>query len=394
MRPAREVSIMKCKTALLQAYVDGALEAATARSLEEHLLGCAACREELLAISDRRAETIARLAILEPPSDEIPDPHKALASFRAGTLRARPTLWSTFRRNVNMSKQNLFSGRLRPVSIGAAAVLCLAILFSIAPVRQAAADFLGIFRVRKFAAIAVDPAQAQRLEDLAQSLDEGAFGKPTTVREAGSPQPVTDAAQASATAGFAVRTPTALPDGASLRSFETQTGPALHFEIDRPTMQALLSAAGVENATLPDVDQITADIDIPVIVAQEYRLGEKARLTLVQAPSPEVALPEGIDPVVLGQLGLQALGIPADDALRMAQEIDWTSTVIIPLPTDIARSTEVTVDGVTGLLLEETRQNRSGKNSVLVWERDNIVYSIDGENVEPGQLIQVADSLR
>jgi anti-sigma factor RsiW len=384
---------MKCEIALLQAYADGALAPAAAKSVEQHLLGCSACRTELVALGNRRAETMARLAILEPPSDEIPDPSQALASFRADTLRARPTLWSTIRRNVDMSKQTLFTGRWRPVSIGVTAALCLAILFSIAPVRKAAADFLGIFRVRKFAAIAVDPAQAQRLEDLAQSLDEGAFGKPTTVREAGSPQPVTDAAQASAAAGFAVRTPTDLPDGAILWRFETQTGPALHFEMDRPTMQALLSAAGVEDATLPDVDAITADIDIPTMVSQEYGLGDGARLTLVQAPSPEVALPAGIDPIVLGQLGLQALGIPADDAQRMAQEIDWTSTVIVPLPADIARSTEVTIDGVTGLLLEETRQNRFDKNSVLVWEKDNIVYSIAGENVDPALLIQVGDSM-
>jgi len=150
----------------------------------------------------------------------------------------------------------------------------------------------------------------------------------------------------------------------------------------------------VEGAAIPDVGTITADVDIPVMVAQEYELGDNAKLTLVQAPSPEVVLPEGIDPVALGQLGLQALGIPAADAQRMAREIDWTSTVIVPLPTDIARSTEVTVDGVTGLLLEETRQNRSGKGSVLVWERDDIVYSISGENVNPGLLIQVGDSLR
>jgi len=214
------------------------------------------------------------------------------------------------------------------------------------------------------------------------------------VREAGAPQPADDAAQASTSAGFAVRMPTALPDGANLESFVTQTGPALHFEIDPPTLQALLSAAGVEGATIPDVGAITADVDIPVMVAQEYDLDGNAKLTLVQARSPEVALPEGIDPIALGQLGLQALGIPAADAQRMAQEIDWTSTVIVPLPTDIARSTEVTVDGVTGLLLEETRQNRPRKGSVLVWEKDNIVYGINGEDVNPSLLIQVGDSLR
>jgi anti-sigma factor RsiW len=385
---------MKCETALLQTYADDALAPVELRAFEQHLLSCAACREELSAIQQRRAGVMSRLALLEPPSDEIPDPTTALGTFRSGTLPARSGLWNTIGRNIEMIKQNLFTGRWRPVGIGVTAALCLAILFSFAPLRQAAADFLGIFRVRKFAAIAIDPTQAQRLESLAQSLDEGTFGEPTTVREAGAPQPVEDAAQASRTAGFAVRMPTALPDGATLESFVTQTGPALHFEIDPPTLQALLIAAGVEGATLPDVGAITADVDVPAMVAQEYDLGGGARLTLVQAPSPEVALPEGLDPVALGQLGLQALGIPAGDAQRMAQQIDWASTVIVPLPSDLARSTEVTVDGVTGLLLEETRQNRAGRGSVLLWERDDFVYSISGNNVDPGLLIQVGDSLR
>jgi hypothetical protein len=230
-------------------------------------------------------------------------------------------LWNTLGRNIEMIKQNLFTGRWRPVSVGVTAAICLAILLSFAPVRQAAADFLGIFRVRKFAAIPVDPAQAQRLESLANSLDEGANGKPTTVREAGAPQPVDDAAQASATAGFPVRMPAALPDGANLESFITQSGPALHFEIDPPTLQALLSAAGVEGATIPDAGTITADVDVPVMVAQEYALGGSAKLTLVQAPSPEVVLPAGVDPIALGQLGLQVLGIPAADAERWLEAL-------------------------------------------------------------------------
>jgi hypothetical protein len=188
--------------------------------------------------------------------------------------------------------------------------------------------------------------------------------------------------------------PSAPLEGASLQSFTAQTGPALHFEIDRPTLQAFLSAAGVEATALPDVEVIKADVDVPVVVAQRYELGSGARFTIVQARSPEVALPTGLDPTVLGQLGLQILGIPATDAERIAHEIDWSSTVIVPFPTDIARSTEVTVDGVTGLLLEETRQNRARRGSVLVWEHDGIVYSIDGENVDPSLLIQVGDSLR
>jgi anti-sigma factor RsiW len=384
---------MHCDIGLLQSYADGALAPTDAAGVMRHLAACPHCQQDLANIQARRARLAAAMAVLEPGREASSDPARALARFRSETLGAHPTVYDRLKRSMEMANR-LFTRRWRPITIGVAAAICVAVLLSIAPVRQAAADFLGIFRVRKFAAIPVDPAQAQRLEDLAKSFDEGAFGKPTTVREAGKPQPVSDAAQASSVAGFQVRMPSALPQGASLVDFTTQTGPALHFEIDRPTLQAFLSAAGVEGATLPDQEVIKADVDVPVTVAQKYDLGGNARLAVVQVRSPEVAVPDGLDPVALGQLGLQVLGIPAADALRMAHEIDWTSTVIVPFPTDIASSTEVTVDGANGLLLEETRQGRYGRGSVLVWERDDIVYSVTGENVDPSLLIQVGDSLR
>jgi anti-sigma factor RsiW len=385
---------MKCDVGRLQAYTDDALSPSDSDAVTQHLATCTTCQQELATIRGRHAKLTADLAVLECAPGAIPDPTRALAHFRAETLQARPTLLDTLRRGIEMTNR-LFTGRWRPVSIGVTAAICVAVLLSFAPVREVAADFLGIFRVRKFAAIPVDPATAQRLESLAQSLDEGAFGKPTTVREAGKPQVVNDAAQASTVAGFPVRVPSPPLEGANLQSFTAQTGPALHFEIDRPALQAFLGAAGVEGAALPDVEVITADVDVPVMVAQKYDLGGSARLTVVQARSPEVALPAGVDPTALGRLGLQVLGIPAADALRIAHEIDWSSTVVVPFPTDIARSTEVTVDGVTGLLLEETRHQdgRFGRSSVLVWERDGIVYNIDGENVDPSLLIQVGDSL-
>jgi hypothetical protein len=393
MRAVKEGN-MKCDPDRIHAYADDSLAPADREALEQHLVSCPACQQRLSVARQRRAGVMARLGALDPLSDEIPDPSRALATFRAGALPAHPTLAQTLTREAEMIKQTILTGRWRPIGIGLAAAICLAVLFSFAPARRAAADFLGIFRVRKFAVIAVDPAQVERLENLAESLDEGTFGKPVTVREAGKPQPVNDAAEASAAANFAVRVPSALPEGASLQEFSTQTGPALHFEIDRPTMQAFLDAAGVEGATMPDVEVITADVDVPVMVTQEYDLGGGAKLTVAEVASPNAALPAGLDPTVLGQLSLQVLGTPAADAHRIAQEIDWTSTVIIPLPSDVARSHEVSVDGVTGLLLEETRQDRPGRNSVLIWEREGIVYSIDGKNVDPALLIQVGDSLR
>ncbi len=294
-----------------------------------------------------------------------------------------------------MAARSLLAGRWRPVSIGLAVLVFVAVLSGFAPARQAAADFLSIFRVRKFAVIPIDPGQAERLESLARSVESGGLARPSTVREPGSPQAVAGAAEASAIAGFPVRVPTAMPEGSVLREFSTASGPALHFEVDRPTMQALLSAAGVGEATLPAVETLVGDVDVPVMVTQEYTLGGLGRISIVQAPSPEVALSPEVDPTLLGQLGLQVLGLPAADARRMAEQIDWTSTLIIPLPTDIARSREVTVDGTTGLLLEASSEGRPARReNALIWERDGILYSVTGLNVDPGILIQAGDSLR
>jgi hypothetical protein len=168
----------------------------------------------------------------------------------------------------------------------------------------------------------------------------------------------------------------------------------MHYEMDRPIMQAILDATGIQNVQLPDVEKLVFDVDVPTMIVQSYRIGN-GTLSLVQLPSPEVNVPAGIDPVVLGEAAFQFLGMNAEDARRLAHTIDWSSTVVIPLPTDVAQYREVTVDGVTGLLLEEKRTSRAGAaNTLLIWQCDGIVYGLNGTNVDVKVLLQVADSLR
>jgi hypothetical protein len=156
----------------------------------------------------------------------------------------------------------------------------------------------------------------------------------------------------------------------------------------------VLDATGIQNVRLPDTDKVVIDVDVPMIASQSYTIGAGS-LELIQAPSPSVNMPPGVDPAALGEAAFQFLGMPAADAHRLAQAIDWTSTVVIPLPTDVAQYREVTVDGVTGLLLEEKRSSRTGGiNSVLLWQRDGMVYAANATNVDTKVLLMAADSLR
>ncbi len=393
---------MRCDSGRLRAYLDDALAPDDAAAVAAHLAACPACRRELTALSARASFAAARLTILEPTPAETPVARQALARFHAAGQNVAPdasrryhplNLGIALARSLTMIKASFLHGRLRPVAIAAAAVASLLILFSFAPVQRAAADFLGIFRVRKFAVIPLDPAQQQKLEALAQQADDGRFGRPTVLREPGRPQPVADLAAASTRVGFAVRAPAALPAGATAQSLAVQSGPALRYEMDRAIMAALLAATQAQGVKLPDVDRLTLEVDVPFIVTQEYAIGA-GRLKIMQMSSPQVKIPPGVDLAAIGEAGFKFLGMPDADARRLAQSIDWTSTLVIPIPTDVVQYREVTVDGVPGLLVEQSA-GASGRRSVsLLWQKDGILYGIESHDVGPLVTMQVADSLR
>ncbi len=374
----------------LRAYLDGELSPDERQAVAAHLDRCARCAEEVELLDSRAQVARASLAALDSAA---PDAHFALASFHASQRETRqpaPFSAANLLRRLDEMKRNAFSPRWRPAMIALSALLVVALLFTIAPVRNAAADFLGLFRISKFAVIPLDAAQMQRLEQLAQQA-AGTFGDPQVLREEGPEQPVSDAAQASALAGFAVRMPSRLPEAAVLESFTAQRGPALRVEMDRATIEAFMQAAGASSAGLPQTEKLAADIDVATGVSLKYRLGS-GRLEFSQVPSPQVNVPEGIDPVALAETGFMFLGMPQEDAQRMARSIDWTSTLVVPLPTNAAEAREVTVDGVTGLLLEERGGDRG--DSALLWEKDGILYFATARNLDEKLLIDAADSLR
>lgn len=377
-------------TGRLRAYLDGELSPEARAAVSAHIDRCARCADELRLLESRAGAVDAGLSRFD---EHAPDPQAALARFHAHRADApEPARLSVANllRSIDEMKRNALSPRWRPAMIGLTALVVVALLFTIAPVRNAAADFLGLFRISKFAVIPLDPAQMQRLEQLAQQA-EGTFGDPQVLREEGPEQPVSDAAQASALAGFAVRMPSRLPESAVLESFTAQRGPALRVEMDRAAVEAFMQAAGASPAGLPQTEKLTADIDVATGVSLKYRLGS-GRLEFLQVPSPQVKVPEGIDPVALAETGFMFLGMPQEDARRLATSIDWTSTLVVPLPANAAEAREVTVDGVTGLLLEDRRGDRG--DSALLWEKGGILYFAAAHNVDDKLLVDAADSLQ
>ena len=371
---------MKCDNGRLQAYLDGALSPQERAEIAEHLNHCTPCQETLAQLRQQGNGVGVHLRALDPQPGPAAEPVTALARF-----------WKRVRPVERRAPQSAWAARWRPALVGLSLVAVLALLFSFAPVRQAAAEFLGLFRVRKFAVIPVDPARLQQLAEL-QGMAEGVLKNAVVLRDAAEPQQVADAAAASAIAGFAVRSPTSLPNESSLRTFAVTAGPAAQAVLDRAELANLLQAAGVEDIALPAGDSITVTVDMDTLVVQEYSLGD-GRVTIVQTPSPAVTFTPEMDLTALGQAMLEFLGVAPQEARRLAQEIDWTSTLIIPLPTNVAMFREVEVDGVTGLVLEGIDPETSTPNAIVLWERDSIVYAVSG-NLPADTLLPVASSLR
>lgn len=323
-------------------------------------------------------EVLDQLAVLEPAAADTPQP----AAYALARLR----------RQINLADQNdTFSNRLRRFltmsrhKYAYTTILFLLILgaaFSFPAVRAAAGDFLSLFRVQKFAAISISPEQIAVLERAAeQGLTPGEF---EVFEEPGELMPVDSLAEAAAMTGLpTVRTVTRLGEADEIF---VATGGSGRLTIDLEGARAIVAAAGADPMLLPDnLDGAHVDVDVYASVQQNWRDGT----VLAQTESPLVDYPDGLEPTVLGEALLQVLGMRADEARRLAQEIDWTSTLLLPVPQDFATFSEVSVEGESGVALNSV----DGSGSAVMWQKDGVVYVLNGP-LSADRLVALANSLR
>ena len=71
--------------------------------------------------------------------------------------------------------------------------------------------------------------------------------------------------------------------------------------------------------------------------------------------------------------------------------VDWTSTLVVPIPRNAATYEQVTVDGVTGTLIQ--RPADDAPRFALLWVKDGIVYAISGLGTNSEKAIEMANSL-
>lgn len=380
----------------LRAYLDRELDKREMERASLHLSACPDCQARFQTIEGRAQEVRAYLASLEPAPDRSPLAAKA-ARQRLAARQSQPQT------EVFPMLKNLFSRRARPIWAALAVIAILAIALAVPSVRAIANNFLGLFRVQQFSVIQVDENQLEsQISDSTINQMQALFADSVKIDGGGAPVPVASPEEASQQAGFAVRLPAKAPAQAS---YEVQPGLSASMPIDVRQAQGLLDELGHSDVRLPkSLDGQIVQVDVPTAVVANYgdcqplpadhdpdgpspiKTGQNC-VNFVQVPSPTVSAPPDLDINQLGQAMLEVLGMSPEEAAQFAQNIDWTSTLVVPVPRYRAQYEEVPVDGVQGTLLSS-----AGGNYALLWVKNGVVYAITGQGDKQGA-VDMANSI-
>jgi len=391
----------------LRAYLDGeTCEGVSLETIEKHLLGCSLCRQRLQEINQRSLFIKQQFAALLHPAAEIPPVSKrasrlALANLKKQIQKKEPSI---------MSK--LFDVKFRPAWAAVIVITLLVITLSFPTGRTWAGEFLGLFRAQQVRVIPIDASGMSQYNGdttLGKEIGDMVSKSITVKKEPGKPRLVVDAQEASQLTGFAVR----LPAQPSSQMY-VQEGSAFDIVVDRPRVQALLNEIGRTDLVLPDsLDNAIISMDIPTGVAAAYgtcpdfvaeenetndmssdikRQDYPDCLLLAEIPSPTVNTPPNLDVAKLAEIGLQFSGMQPDEARAFTESVDWTSSLVVPIPKQDATVEQVTVDGVEATLI--TRDAGYAPRYVLLWIKDSIIYNISGWGVDASRAIEIANSLK
>ena len=200
----------------------------------------------------------------------------------------------------------------------------------------------------------------------------------------------------------------------SLSRLMLQPGIAFEGTFNQALAETVLESFGKGELTLPaGLDGAVVKANIPDSVTAAYGkcrystspesrsitggptlgIGDKC-LLLVQMPSPTVDTPPDLPINQLAELGLQVMGMTPDKAALVANQIDWTTTLVIPIPRGEMDSQTVRVDGVDGTLLRQLSPDSSmAPTYSLVWVKNGIVYGVLGSG-DPALAVNLGNSLQ
>jgi hypothetical protein len=381
----------------LRAALDGELD----DSLLTHLEACAECQRDLNQLKQEHLRVASRLSFLAPGTEPVPSVRFAWSRFTDQQLKQKET---------SMLKK-LFAFPV--VRYGAIAVLALALLMAFPTTRALAGELLNLFRVQQVAVLPIDMTGLESMtgnEALGSQLSELISESTEVTDEPGEPVVAANADEAESAAGFNVRLPA---DQTPSHIYVTDSS-AFNLTVDRAKAQAFIEAAGRTDLVLPEsIEGAEISVSIPATVNTAFgtcpepqtqkpeNMGEMQGdrggdypdcVIFTQMPSPLVSAPDGLDMAQLAQIGLEFSGMSREEAAAFTATVDWTSTLVIPVPRRATSHEDISVDGVTGKLIQ--RVSDYSPEYALIWVKDGIVYAVSGTGTDTAPAFAIVDALK
>jgi hypothetical protein len=391
--------MMHLSTGEIRAYLDNELSNTDKERIKSHLANCEGCRGDAEVVSNRMMHISEKFSASAPQGmDLAPQGSQALSLFeKRSKAKEKLTMYD-----------RLFNRKYRYawVAVGVIAILAVAMLFP--QVRAIGSSFLGLFRVEQFTILQVDPDEIENRLGSSSNF-EYLLAEDVVVEEYGEAVEAAGAAEASDLAGFSVRLPTVVEGNEQLK---VQPGAKVSMVVDLPKVQAILDEVGGSELQLPallDGAEVSMELPVAVVAAfgdcevspdmmREARVDPDGPLpdlsgciTLTQFPSPEISAPPGLDIASIGEVFLQLLGMTPEEAAQFSQNVDWTTTLVIPIPRYGTEYQDVLVDGVEGTLIMQSERS-DFPHYLLVWIKDGIVYGLTGPGLADSAL-EIANSL-
>jgi len=364
-------------------YQDGELHSDEHERIHSHLQACRRCREKSGLLIKQASSVTTHIETLNPSllSDST--------SLRAARMGMKKRILE--KENTSMSK-NIFNPKYRLAWITLAIVAIIAIAVAFPEVRAAANNFLGSFRVQQFTVVQFNPEDVQNKLG-SSSHFEYMLSENVHIEENGDPFEVSDAAEASAMAGIPIRLPAGINESQQITVFP---GASVTFDIDLSRVGMLLTEIGQGDIELPpELDGTQVSMELPTAVVAAYgdcqinsstdeTMGTDPDdpssavsncTTLHQMVNPTISAPPELDVAQIGNSFLQLLGMSPEEAALFSETVDWTTTLLIPIPRHSTTYQEVTVDGVDATLI---LQQDYVPKFMLLWVKNDIVYALSG----------------
>ena len=354
------------------------------QAVEAHLKTCPTCQKRLEALTEDREFTDNVLSALKPNALEQPDVRRALAAFQHNDVMS-----------IQEKRMFIKSKRAQRLAAGIASVAALTAALSLAPVRAFASDLLSIFRVEKFVIVNVED---ERLDEISEAIDENLFfGEEELLQDPGDMVTVGSVDEAAVQAGFTPRTSVGYGDPTEIA---VQGPMQIRYTPDIEALREVFSTLSLDPTLLPDnIDGQPFTFTMPSSVSLSYYNEDiDTAFQIIQAPSPTADVPDGVDMQQLGEAMLQMLGMSPEEAANLSANVDWTTTLILPIPnTALASIQEVSVDGTTGLLMdgvwEEGPDGEFSNVNTIMWQKGGMVY-VATDDTNSTHLLEFIETLQ